>query len=178
MNLTRRGFLATTAVLSGSQSLRAGEPAGLRERLLGAWRLLEAVTVFANGATGPWYDRPGPYTGLIIYTGAGAMSVQIASARPAAHSPPSLEAMAAAEQLRYLNSYYAYFGRFEVNEAGSEVSHAVESSLDPTEVGLTYTQEVTLARDRLTLTTQPWRVRNSWRHSRLTWARERILSPT
>lgn len=173
MSLTRRAFLATTAMLSGSQSLRAGEPAGLRERLLGAWRLLEAVTVFANGATGPWYDRPGPYAGLLVYTGAGSMSVQIASARPPAHSPPSLATMAAAEQLRYLNSYYAYFGRYEVNAAASEVSHIVESSLDPTEVGRTYTQKVRLAHGRLFLATQPWRVGNSWRHSRLTWAPER-----
>ncbi len=173
MNLSRRGFLATTAVLSGSRSLRAGEPAGLRERLLGAWRLLDAVTVFANGTTGPWYDRPGPYAGLIIYTGADTMSVQIASARPPAHGPPALDAMAAAEQLQYLNSYYAYFGRFEVDEADSEVRHIVESSLDPTEVGLTYTQKVRLARSRLILTTQPWRVGNSWRHSRLIWTRER-----
>lgn len=176
MNVTRRGFLTTTTVLSGSPTLRAREAAGLRERLLGAWRLLEAVTVFANGTTGPWYDRPGPYTGLIIYSTAGAMSVQIASARPPAHSPPGIDAMAAAERLRYLNSYYAYFGRFKVNEAHSEVSHTVESSLDPTEVGLTYTQEVRLARDRLTLTTQPWRVGSSWRHSRLIWGRERAAS--
>ncbi len=173
MSLTRRGFLATTAVLSGSRSLRAGEPSGLRARLLGAWRLLDAVTVFANRTTGPWYDRPGPYTGLIVYTSAGTMSVQIASARPPAHGPPALDAMAAAEQLRYLNSYYAYFGRFEVNEADSAVRHIVESSLDPTEVGLTYTQKVSVARGRLILTTQPWRVGTSWRHSRLTWTRER-----
>lgn len=173
MSLTRRAFLATTAALSGTQSLRAGEPAGLRERLLGAWRLLEAVTVFANGATGPWDDRPGPYTGLITYTAAGAMSVQIASARPPAHSLPALAAMTAAEQLQYLNSYYAYFGRFEVNEADSEVSHVVDSSLDPTEVGRTYTQKVSWARGQLILATQPWRVGSSWRHSRLTWALER-----
>ena len=171
--MTRRGFVTATAALSASGVSQGKERPGLRARVLGAWRLLDAVTVYASGATGPWYDRPGPYEGLIVYDASGAMSVQIASARPPAHSPPALEAMATAEQLRYLNSYYAYFGRFAVNEAVSEVSHAVESSLDPTEVGRTYTQKVSLARGRLILSTQPWRVGNAWRHSRLTWALER-----
>ncbi len=171
MSTTRRTFLATSVALSGSKVLRAKERLGLRARLLGAWRLLDALTVFSSGATGPWYDRPGPYTGLIIYGDSGAMSVQIASARPVAKSAPAFGDMAAAEQLIYLGTYYAYFGRFEVDEVKSEVRHLVESSLDPTERGVTYVQGTALARDRLTLTTQPWRVGKELRHSRLTWAR-------
>jgi hypothetical protein len=171
MSVTRRGFLATTTALWGSGMLRANETSGLRARLLGAWRLLDAVTVYATGATGPWYDRPGPYTGLLIYGVTGVMSVQIASARTPAKSPPAFAEMTAAERLRYLDSYYAYFGRFDVNEAGSAVRHWVETSLDPTETGSIYTQKVGLALDRLTLTTQPWLVHNESRHSRLTWVR-------
>lgn len=151
--------------------LEANERSGLRAHLLGAWRLLEAVTVYATGASGPWYDRPGPYTGLLIYSVTGVMSVQIASARPAAKGPPAFAEVAAAERLQYLDSYYAYFGRFVVDEAGSAVRHFVETSLDPTETGSIYTQKVSLALDRLTLMTQPWMVRNESRHSRLTWAR-------
>ncbi len=171
MSMTRRGFLATTSVLSGSRVLRARDGSRLRARLLGAWRLTDAVTVYQTGDTGPWYDRPGPYTGLIIYDVSGAMSVQIASARPAARSPAEFAAMAAADQLQYLQSYYAYFGRFEVVEARAEVRHFVQTSLDPTETGVAYTQKVSLTEDRLTLTTQPWRVGNQMRHSRLTWDR-------
>ncbi len=151
--------------------LRANERSGLRARLLGAWRLLDAVTVYPDGSTGPWYDRPGPYTGLLIYEVTGVMSVQIASERPRAKSPPAFSEMAAAEQLRYLDSYYAYFGRFDVDEAASAVRHLVETSLDPTETGSIYTQEVSIEGDRLTLSTQPWRVHGELRHSRLTWAR-------
>lgn len=171
MNMTRRGFLTTTAALSAAGAARATEQSGVRTRLLGAWRLLEAVTVFDTGATGPWYDRPGPYTGLIVYDLSGAMSVQIASARPTAQSPPAFADMTPAGQLGYLHTYYAYFGRFDVSEATVEVRHFVASSLDPTEVGRTYTQKVNLANGRLTLATQPWRVGQEWRHSRLEWTR-------
>ena len=168
--MTRRGFLATAA-LAGTTALPAREAGGLRMRLLGAWRLVEAVTVYDTGATGPWYDRPGPYTGLIIYDVSGAMSVQIASARPAARSPPQFGDMAPAEQLKYLHTYYAYFGRFELDESRSEVRHLVTTSLDPTELGVTYTQKVDLEKDRLTLVTQPWRGPGGRQHSRLIWMR-------
>lgn len=171
MKMTRRTLIAATAALSGPGVGRAAEPSGLRARLLGAWRLLDAVTVYASGATGPWYDRPGPYRGLITYDASGAMSVQIASTRPAARSPPAFADMTVAGQLGYLHSYYAYFGRFEVDAARSEVRHFVDTSLDPTETGVTYVQRLTLGRGRLTLMTQPWRVGEEWRHSRLTWTR-------
>jgi hypothetical protein len=170
-NMSRRGFLGATAALTTPAVSRGRKRLGLRARLLGAWRLVDAVTVYANGATGPWYDRPGPYTGLIIYDASGAMSVQIASARPPAASPPEPGAMSAAAQLKYLHSYYAYFGRFEVDEPRSEVRHFVTSSLDARETGVTYTQNLSLTRDRLILKTQAWRVRGQLRHSRLTWSR-------
>ena len=172
MSLTRRSLLATAAAFPGAAIAAGEEKSGLRARLPGAWRLLDAVTVFASGVTGPWYDRPGPYEGLIIYSASGAMSVQIASARPAAKSPPAFDDMAAADRLKYVGTYYAYFGRFEVNDAAHEVHHFVTTSLDPTETGATYVQKVELARDRLTLTTQPWSVHNELRHSRLTWVRD------
>ena len=176
--MTRRSLLATTAALAGARALAgfsplpAAQQSHLRARLLGAWHLTDAVTVYATGGTGPWYDRPGPYQGLIVYDASGAMSVQIASARAPAKSPPGLPDMTVAERLAYLQSYYAYFGRFEVEEARSEVRHLVTTSLDPTETGVTYTQRSRLAHGRLTLTTQPWRVGNEWRHSRLTWKRK------
>lgn len=175
MNMTRRNLLAATAALSGTPALRAGARAagrtGLSGRLLGVWRLQDAVAVYANGATGPWYDRQGPYRGVITYCASGVMSVQIASARPPAHSPPDFAALPAAEQLDYLHSYYAYFGRFQLEEADAQVRHFVECSLDPTEVGLTYTQQVVLREDRMTLITQPWLGPKGWQHSRLEWAR-------
>lgn len=176
MSMTRRGFLTATAMLSGSRASRGREGLELRARLIGAWRLLDALTVYGTGATGPWYDRPGPYTGLIVYDGSGSMSVQIASARSAAQSPPEFGDMTAAEQLRYLHSYYAYFGRFAVEESRSEVWHFVVTSLDPTETGVTYTQRLSVVEDRLTLTTQPWRVNGELRHSRLMWTRVREAS--
>lgn len=175
MNMTRRGFLGAAALssadLAAASTTHAGVLSPRQAGLLGAWKLLDAVTVHPTGATSAWYDRPGPYSGAIVYCESGAMAVQIASARPAAHGPPPLADMTAARQLEYLHTYYAYFGRFELSEATAEIRHVVECSLDPTEVGRIYVQKFTLQRGRLTLLTQPWRVGREWRHSRLVWAR-------
>ncbi len=171
MTVTRREFLATTTALSVSRKRQPRDPQELRARLLGAWQLINAVTVYPSGSTGPWYQRPGPYTGLLIYSNANMMSVQIASARPPVRGHPEFMRMSESERVQYLDTYYAYFGSFEVDAATSEVRHRIESSLDPAEVGLTYTQKVSIATDRLTLTTQPWRVGSAWWHSRLTWRR-------
>lgn len=171
MTVTRREFLATATALSASRKLQPENPQELRTRLLGAWQLTNAVTVYPTGSTGPWYQRPGPYTGLLIYSSANMMSVQIASARPPVRGHPEFMSMRESERLRYLDTYYAYFGSFEVDATNSEVRHQIESSLDPTEVGLTYTQKVHFASDQLTLTTQPWRVGSAWWHSLLTWRR-------
>lgn len=171
MNQIRRSLLASAAALSLPIALDAEEAAGLRARVLGAWRLLDAVTVHASGRTEPWMGRPGPYRGLIIYGASGMMSAQIASDRAPAKGRRRLGEMAATDQLKYLATYYAYFGRFEVDEAKSEVHHIIEASLDPSETGTTYVRKVALVNGRMTLTTEPRQVNDETRYNRLVWAR-------
>lgn len=128
MNMTRPGLLASAAVLSSSNVLHGEEARGLRARLIGAWRLLDAVTVHANGRTEPWMGRPGPYTGVIIYSPVGMMSAQVASVRAPAKGRRRIDEMPVPDRLKYLGTYYAYFGRFEVDEVRSEVHHIIEAS--------------------------------------------------
>jgi hypothetical protein len=169
MNLTRRSLISVAATLA--PLIRAAEQSALRTQLLGAWKLLEAFTLRPSGEAIGWMGRQAPFTGLIIYSPSGMMSVQIASVRPAATAPPDIDDMAAAQRLTYLGTYYGYFGRFELDEATSEVHHIIESSLDPTETGKTLIRHVTLVDDRLTLTTPPRPVKGEMRFNRLTWAR-------
>ncbi len=171
MNKTRRSLLASAAALASPIVLDAEETAGLRAQLLGAWQLLDAVTVHAGGLTEPWMGRPGPYRGLIIYSASGLMSAQVASDRAPAKGHRRIDEMTVADQLRYLATYYAYFGRFEVDEAQSEVHHIIEASLDPSETGTTYVRKVALVNDRMTLTTERRQVNNETRYNRLVWAR-------
>jgi glycerol-3-phosphate dehydrogenase len=97
-------------------------------------------------------DRPGRLlygTGLLIYDPSGWMSVQIVGhPRPAMAVPESRPATPAAAardaQLKsaVLDTYYAYFGTWDYDDATSTVTHHIESSLIPGEDGVSYSQEV------------------------------------
>ena len=52
------------------------------------------------------------------------------------------------------DTYYAYFGTWDLDEATSVVVHHVKSSLIPAETGLNYSQKVTLEGGRLIFTTR------------------------
>jgi len=79
--------------------------------------------------------------------------------------------MPAAERLKYLGTYYGYFGRFELDNSESEVHHIIENSLDPTEVGLVYVRKVALSDGRLTLTTELRPIDGEPRYNRIIWTR-------
>jgi hypothetical protein len=99
------------------------------------------------------------------------MSAQIASRRGTAAPGSDLAAAPAQDRLGFLDSYYAYFGRFEVDEANSEIHHHITASLDPDETGLVYRRKVSLAGDRLTLTTMNDPNSHGASFNRLTWER-------
>ena len=171
MDITRRSLIGAVVAVAPSIAAATDTRPGLREQLLRAWSLVEAVTIRPNGETLPWLGRPGPHTGLIIYAPSGMMSVQIASPRPVAKAPPDIDDMPPAERLKYLGTYYGYFGRFELDNSKSEVHQIIENSLDPTEVGLVYVRKVALSGGRLTLTTEPRQIDGEARHNRLIWTR-------
>ncbi len=132
----------------------AGATAPLtRTALIGTWRLL---AINYQTPTGP-VDDPffhGGVSGLLTYAASGWMSVQIVgSDRPKvsveATRPTSLalDAKAAA-----YDSYYAYYGTWEIDPSGAQVIHHVRQALIPAENGESYSQEVTLEGNRLTFT--------------------------
>jgi hypothetical protein len=130
-----------------------------REDLLGAWRLM---SIQIEGRDGPEVD---PFynadpTGLLVYDRSGWMSIQIAgkprppmevqSSRPVHMDTAEVARVKAA----VLDTYYAYDGTWEFDEATSTVTHHVDSSLIPGETGLSRSQTVTLEGDNLIFTTQ------------------------
>ncbi len=150
--MDRRQWLAASAAFA---PLVAGAAApSLRERLVGAWRVVDAETVnAASGTSRPWLGRPRPYSGLILYHACGYMSVQIGAARAAARDGLDFGDLTEAELRGYAETWYAYYGRFEVDEAKVQVRHVLEGSLFGFETGLTYVRDVHLERNVLTLTT-------------------------
>jgi hypothetical protein len=77
-----------------------------------------------------------------------------------------------AEEMRdvYLG-YYAYTGRYELNAAGDSVTHRIESSLRPPEVGRVNSRAIRVEGERLILSTR-LTVDGEPRHRVLVWQRE------
>jgi len=105
----------------------------------------------------PFYNADS--TGMLVYDPSGWMSVQIVGrhrpAMEAAASRPTHDTAGDAQlKAAVLDTYYAYFGTWDYDEATSTVTHHVKSSLIPGETGVSYSQTVTLDGGRLVFTTR------------------------
>lgn len=169
--IDRRNLLAAAAALPLAAEAAVPRHAPRHSTLLGAWSLVDAITVEQDGKTGPWEGKPKPYTGLITYMPTGLMAVQIANARTALSHDVDFAQLPAEQRLAYLDNYYAYFAKWTFNAATSIITHHVVSSLDPSEIGIDYHRKVKLSGNSLTLTTlnNPNSSRKS--HNVLSWRR-------
>lgn len=138
--------------------------------LTGAWTLLSAETFSKTGDPTPAFGYSA--NGLLIYDRSGLMSLQIAGERPGA-SLTGYQAMDADERVQFLDSYYAYFGSYSVDEAAKQVIHRVRASLRPTEAGATFRRQFLIEGDRLTLATPPETVGGETVTNRLVFVRAR-----
>jgi hypothetical protein len=150
------GFICISAQLCGASALGAGDGSiPTRQQLLGAWRL---VSIEMSGPNGPIVDPfyQADSTGIVVYDSSGWMSVQIAAPHRQAFGVPALRSSSGATGLlsqrkaTAFDTYYAYYGTWNLDEVRGVVTHHVESSLIPAETGLSYAQNVTLAGERLT----------------------------
>ena len=112
---------------------------GVRERIAGAWQLESRTVKQANGA--PQVDpvlgqQP---VGRLFYDASGHMMLQMmrqgrAQAVSVPQNPPD------AKNPRIVLGYDAYFGTFTVNEAEGTITHHVEGSLFPEDLGKDFTR--------------------------------------
>ena len=105
----------TSTTLSGSQDRGGNE--GIRERFVGAWRL---VSLEAPGTDGK--IRKADSTGLLVFTRDSHMSVQVMerNPQPQAHAGP--------EQYSQ-GGYEATFGTFEIDESAPILSTSTSRAL-------------------------------------------------
>jgi hypothetical protein len=105
----------------------------LRDRLIGAWKLVDVVEQPADGSPvrRPHGDEP---IGLILYTADGHMSVQIMDRGHGELASRDWSALAPTEYAE-ARGYFAYAGRFEVDEEHGTVTHLVSLSLFPGWIG-------------------------------------------
>lgn len=105
--------------------------------------------------------------GMIVYTPEGRMAVQIMVlprpvVPPVPEGPDEVTAWSSEQVRRVVETYDAYFGTYEIDEARHVVTHHVEGELRPNYVGAAYARRYQVDGDRLLLSaTNPdehWRV--------------------
>ena len=138
--------------------------------MVGTWRLLNIVAVRASGDR--IASRFGIHpTGFIIYDGTGHMAVQImtspwpAFVNPEQPTPKELEAV--------FNGYVAYAGTYRYDAATRTVTHHVQMSMDPDDLGKDFRRTVELEEDTVTLTVQHYPLNGEQVTLRLQWERVR-----
>ena len=114
-------FVGTAMTLTGGQNRSAGD--GIRDRFVGAWRLVQLDQPGADGKT-----HRADSTGLLVFTRDGHMSVQVMERNPQAQSPTGPEQYSQA-------GYEASFGTYEINESSHTFTFHVEGALVRTLIG-------------------------------------------
>ena len=120
-----------------------------RERLIGTWRL---VSFEAKGKDGQVYYPMGQgLVGMLFYAPDGHMSVQLMSPARPQFASPAYGAGDDADWAKAARGYFAYAGRFTVDEAKPEVTHHVEMALNSYWTGRPQTRRIRLDGDDLEL---------------------------
>jgi hypothetical protein len=151
--------LSVLVVLCSASLVQAADAGPVkREQLIGAWRLVSMdYRGPDNSSVDPFY-QPGS-TGLLIYDSSGWMSVHIVGPHrqawkvPLSRSPTTGSPQDSALKAAAFDTYYAYFGTWDFDEAHAVVTHHVASALLPAEAGQSYAQQIALDNGRLIFTT-------------------------
>jgi hypothetical protein len=133
-------------------------------RLIGNWTLLSYVTENPDGSQGKPY---GAAVGRLSYDQYGHMSGQVMRPGRLEVSPGQWSTQ---EVRSAYAGYIAYFGTYEVNDAGDTVVHHVEGALNPGWVGGDQLRRMRFEGDLLILSTDVPKGGGIVRHT-LTWKR-------
>jgi Lipocalin-like domain len=136
----------------------------------GTWRLLTIFATRPNGDRIASRFGSNP-TGYLLYDETGHMAVQImASPWPAfvQADKPTPEELAAV-----FNGYVAYAGTYDFDAATGTVTHHVQMSVDPDDVGKNFQRTVELEGDRVTLSVRRYPLHGEEVELRLQWQRVR-----
>jgi hypothetical protein len=119
-------------------------------RIVGTWELVTRTVRRADGTAivdRVLGEKP---VGRLAYDASGAMSLQMMRVgRKGAISTP--ENPADRSNARVITGYDSYFGRYTVDEKASTVTHHVQGSLFPEDVGDDWVRPFTIEGDTLTL---------------------------
>jgi hypothetical protein len=122
ISLSMMSLLFGASTMAGSAGQDRVDTASIRERFVGAWRLVFLEEPGADGKV-----QKADCTGLLVYTRDGHMSVQVMY-----RSPQSSSSGSAVQYAQ--GGYEASYGRYEIDDARTFTFH-VEGALVRTLVG-------------------------------------------
>ena len=141
-------FILTVAL--SAQAPATSQATTASQRIVGTWQLMTRTVKKADGTTviDPVLgEKP---TGRLVYDSSGAMSLQMMRpGRKNAISPPADRT--AKTNPRAILGYDSYFGHYNIDEKAGTVTHHVEGSLFPEDLGDDWVRPFTLNGDTLTL---------------------------
>src|SRR5271154_1828355 len=116
----------------------------IRDQFIGTWRLVSIESAESRLFGG----NP---VGMLMYDADGNVAVQIMrNPRPDLAGGPAFPP-AKEVQVAY-KGYYAYYGTWEVNEQNGTITHHLEGSLRPGDVGKDFVRAYKFTGDQLALT--------------------------
>jgi hypothetical protein len=148
-----------------------GQAAGGKLRpvnpLVGAWRLIVSEWQSEDGQAITLMGRDA--IGYIIYTDDGHMAYQIMAANRPNFAAGDLRGGTPAEKIAAVDTFHAYCGTYDVQ--GKTITHHVEASLFPNQVGTNLVRTFTLSGDELEVTAAPVLVQGRMRTGHLVFRR-------
>jgi hypothetical protein len=145
-------FIGTAITLSGGQDRGGSE--GIRDRFVGAWRLVQLAQPGADGKI-----HSADSTGLLVFTRDGDMLVLVMERNPQAQDPTGPEQYSQ-------GGYEASFGTYQINESKHTFTFHIEGALVRTLIGKDLPRAFDLSGKRLivksTRSDEHWRV--VWEH--------------
>jgi len=147
-------------------SAALAQQTGLKDKIVGAWRLISEETLRPNGQALNIAFGPHP-TGMLIYLPNGYMAVQIMSDPRTTFADPKTNEPTCDELKNAYWGYYAYWGTYTINAAGDGVVHNVQASEHPPEVGLKYPRSASIEETKLVITTPHFKAGFAFPHKLL-----------
>ena len=131
-----------------------GAPAQGPPDMVGTWQLVLRVDHDSSGNTIAEPSLGADPVGYLLYDNSGRVAVQM-MARHRDSNTCQVTAAASANNLAHVGGYDAYFGRYEVDTTAGTVSHILDGSLSPSDVGRRLTRRFRLDGDTLTIQFEP-----------------------
>lgn len=148
-NGSMAGVLMAT-VLACAAPPPAAAPSSTRDRMVGSWQLTQRTVTRGAGEVVQDPILGAQPIGRLFYSADGHVSLQMMRQdRASALTTPQDPAQAS--NARIVTGYDSYFGTFTIDEAAATVTHHIEGSLFPEDLGKEFTRRFRLEGDRFEL---------------------------